>query len=467
MDGQGGDAAVAAPVETPSEGAAGAAVATAAAAATAATAAAAATAATAATAAQAESASEAVTAQQEGSGEPGAEMEAREEISVAPNSTSTDIVPVDAPVASPSRGSRREGVTKLVATHNFSKSEEEDLAFSKGDILYGLELEDMWWRGTNADGSEEGMFPANRVKVLLNTPARPARSQSQNQQPNAPETSAVALEAPRLEAPVVETPALTDVDIESQKEYAEVPQNESESAQVLRSGSSQIASAFLRGIDVKHAIIRSMEEQKVHTTLVVALRALQVLLTFISFICVSSSGVDFYNPFPSIKFVIAMGVLTWLYSCIALGLRVMEMRELGPSKVYLHPQRHKFVMWADLFFLSMNLIATINCGASSFYPSAEQRLVVTAGNVTASKSYYTSASNASVSTGVVFFMFTIFLHIASIALNARDQVIVAFSARVTEKLKEEVGGASSPAQGQRFSEWMQKEAGGESSEDRV
>ena len=101
-------------------------------------------------------------------------------------------------------------------------------------------------------------------------------------------------------APAPEMPALTDVDLEPQQEQMQALEDTAEKVQILHRPSSKIATAFLTGVDVKHAIIRSMEEQKVHTTLVVGFRAMQVILAFVSFICVSSSGVDFYDPFPSI-----------------------------------------------------------------------------------------------------------------------------------------------------------------------
>ena len=68
-------------------------------------------------------------------------------------------------------------LTPLQATHSFPGknkqdfSPERDLAFKKGDILYGINQTDngAWWFGRDKDGNE-GEFPSNRVVEVPQAP---------------------------------------------------------------------------------------------------------------------------------------------------------------------------------------------------------------------------------------------------------------------------------------------------------
>ena len=362
---------------------------------------------------------------------------------------------------SPVRSSDKpRGAVKLVATHNYKRTEDEDLGFSKGDILWGYELQEMWWRGTNVDGTEEGMFPANRVREIESTPARPARTSSSSQRdigtPAAPQLED-SLPLPNSSSALV----------------VSAPEAEKDAGSGENDGQRESLYSTRPNEDAKlhQSIIQAVEEQKVSLPLYMTLRALECLLYMISFICTSSSGGEFYSRFASIKFVIAMGVLAWMYTGLAAALRLMEWREVGNPKVYLHPKRHRFFLAADVFFLFMNLIAAINCGAANYYPSTKVPFdkdcacvngSAVATNVRFEDAYHPSHPNSAVGAGVIFLMFAIFLHLGSFIKNLCDQVILQFVVSVTQSLKEAEEDdrptmTIAQVRKDRFSEWVPDE----------
>ena len=54
--------------------------------------------------------------------------------------------------------------TRLIALHDFPSEEDGDLQFKKGDILWGIKLEDQWWSGNHDRTGEMGAFPANYTR---------------------------------------------------------------------------------------------------------------------------------------------------------------------------------------------------------------------------------------------------------------------------------------------------------------
>ncbi|KAJ2516235.1 actin binding protein [Coemansia sp. RSA 1939] len=74
-----------------------------------------------------------------------------------------------------------EGQQRARALYDYEATEEDELEFSEGDIIYGVEqLAPGWWEGETKDGSRRGVFPSNFVELIeeSETQQRPAQAQT-------------------------------------------------------------------------------------------------------------------------------------------------------------------------------------------------------------------------------------------------------------------------------------------------
>eukprot|EP00946_MAST-07B_sp_MAST-7B-sp1_P000354 g354.t1 len=56
--------------------------------------------------------------------------------------------------------------TLLIALHDFHDGDDDELRFSKGDLIMGESISGGWWEGTHRETGEHGHFPANYVKKV-------------------------------------------------------------------------------------------------------------------------------------------------------------------------------------------------------------------------------------------------------------------------------------------------------------
>ncbi|KAJ2757894.1 actin binding protein, partial [Coemansia sp. BCRC 34490] len=74
-----------------------------------------------------------------------------------------------------------EGQQRARALYDYEATEEDELEFNEGDIIYGVEqLAPGWWEGETKDGSRRGVFPSNFVELIeeSETQQRPAQAQA-------------------------------------------------------------------------------------------------------------------------------------------------------------------------------------------------------------------------------------------------------------------------------------------------
>ncbi|XP_033734735.1 growth factor receptor-bound protein 2-like [Pecten maximus] len=65
----------------------------------------------------------------------------------------------------PKEGAHEQKLEQVTCMYDFKPDDDEELPFSKGDIIEVLEKEiDSWWRGKNMRTGETGLFPINYVK---------------------------------------------------------------------------------------------------------------------------------------------------------------------------------------------------------------------------------------------------------------------------------------------------------------
>lgn len=80
------------------------------------------------------------------------------------------ITPIAAPTPSPASPAASDSVGKVEALYDYAAQDPTDLALFKGDQIEIIEkLNNDWWKGRGPSGAE-GIFPANYVKEVSNTP---------------------------------------------------------------------------------------------------------------------------------------------------------------------------------------------------------------------------------------------------------------------------------------------------------
>lgn len=89
-----------------------------------------------------------------------------------------------------SSGGKPEGVT-AVAEYDYEKDEDNEVGFSEGDLIVGIEfVDEEWWSGKNSATGETGLFPASYVS--LKSTESPQQDSKAAEEPPAVEESVAA-----------------------------------------------------------------------------------------------------------------------------------------------------------------------------------------------------------------------------------------------------------------------------------
>ncbi|CAB4422908.1 unnamed protein product [Rhizophagus irregularis] len=75
-----------------------------------------------------------------------------------------------------------DSITAIVQ-YSYDASEDNEMSLLEGEIIRDIiQLDEGWWRGTSADGSRSGLFPANYVEIIENVSEQVEEVEAEQQQ---------------------------------------------------------------------------------------------------------------------------------------------------------------------------------------------------------------------------------------------------------------------------------------------
>lgn len=282
---------------------------------------------------------------------------------------------------------------RLIAIHNYKPQDEGDLKLKKGQLVIAManQEDEGWYFGFDPETGAEGEFPANYVADEGSDKANALLLSLKQKAEKAAAEAAKATEDDAAEGAKKVDQEMSDLplDDEDEKSGADV-ENESEgptgktSSEAAATAAAERTAPYIDSVflNLKYAII---------------LRGVMALLALFGFACVAGGGyhnltsksrqvftattttvmnqtvtvtdsaVDlsgvFYNIISAVQFLLAMGILIWLYEtlvCIVFVLWYME-------RIEEYSWLAKALLGVDSFFFFMLVVAGFNMGSAAMF----------------------------------------------------------------------------------------------------